>query len=52
METLSYKIDSVLKGTYVAHAALVHQCQDLVHTVKHTWSSEEYILMSCSIVEG
>lgn len=40
VETLSYKIDSVLKGTYMAHAALVHKCQDLVHKVKHTWCFE------------
>lgn len=31
-ETLSYKRDSVLKGTYMAHAALVYKCQDLVPT--------------------
>lgn len=40
VEILSYKIDSVLEGAYMAHAALVHECQDLVHTVKHTWCFE------------
>lgn len=40
VETLSYKIESLLKGTYMAHAALVHKGQHLVHTVKHTWCFE------------
>lgn len=52
VEILSCKIDTGLKGTYIACAALVHKCQDLVHTVKHTWCFEEYILMSCSTVES